>query len=146
MRIDRIQEARGMRISIPSMGGKGLDERVGEHFGRVPAYTIVDTETESVETITNTSEHMGGSGYPPELMVRANVDVMVCGGLGRRAIMMFEEMGIRVFVGASGTVREAVAQFQAGALQEATDENACQQHAFRSHDHGEHQHHHHGHQ
>ncbi len=131
-----------MRISVPSMGNNGLDERVGEHFGRVPTYTIVDTETDAVETITNTSEHMGGTGYPPELMVKANVDVMVCGGLGRRAIMMFEEMGIRVYVGANGTVRNAVQQYQAGALQEATDENACKQHAFRQHDHGEHHHHH----
>jgi predicted Fe-Mo cluster-binding NifX family protein len=127
------------------MGNKGLDERVGEHFGRVPAYTVVDTETDAVETISNTSEHMGGTGYPPEIMVNAGVNVMVCGGLGRRAIMMFEEMGIRVFVGASGTVRDAVSAFQAGALEEATDENACRQHAFRSQDHGEH-HHDHGHQ
>lgn len=134
-----------MRISVPSMGNNGLDERVGEHFGRVPTYTIVDTETDEVEIISNTSEHMGGTGYPPELMAKAGVGVMVCGGLGRRAIMIFEEMGIRVYVGASGTVRDAVSQFQSGALEEATDENACRQHAFRSNDHGEHNHHH-GHQ
>lgn len=131
-----------MRISVPSMGNNGLEERVGEHFGRVPTYTIVDTETDAVETLTNTSEHMGGTGYPPELMAKANVNVMVCGGLGRRAIMMFEELGIRVFVGASGTVRDAVQMYQSGALAEATDENACKQHAFRQHDHGEHDHHH----
>ncbi len=131
-----------MRISVPSMGNNGLDERVGEHFGRVPTYTIVDTETDKVETISNTSEHTGGTGYPPELMVRAGVNVMVCGGLGRRAVAMFEEMGIRVFVGASGTVRNAVQQYQSGALEEATDENACRQHAFRRQDHGEHHHHH----
>lgn len=131
-----------MRISVPSMGNNGLDERVGEHFGRVPTYTIVDTETDKVETIPNTSEHMGGTGYPPEIMVKAGVNVMVCGGLGRRAVSMFEELGIRVFVGANGTVRDAVQQYQSGALEEATDENACRQHAFRQQDHGEHDHHH----
>ena len=134
-----------MKISVPSMGNNGLDERVGEHFGRVPTYTIVDTETNDVETISNTSEHMGGTGYPPELMAKAGVGVMVCGGLGRRAVMMFEEMGIRVFVGAHGTVRDAVSQYQSGALEEATDENACRQHAFRSQEHGEGHHHHHDH-
>jgi predicted Fe-Mo cluster-binding NifX family protein len=134
-----------MRISVPSMGNRGMDEMVGEHFGRVPTYTIYDTETDNVEVISNTSEHMGGTGYPPELLANAGVNVMVCGGLGRRAIMMFEEMGIRVYVGASGTVRAAIEMFQAGSLAEATDENACQQHAFRSPDHGEHQHQHHGH-
>ena len=131
-----------MRISIPSMGNRGLEEQVGEHFGRVPTYTIIDTETDKVEVLPNTSEHMGGTGYPPDLLASANVNVMVCGGLGRRAIMMFEEMGIRVFVGASGTVKDAIQMYQTGALQEATDENACQQHAFRQHDHGEHHHDH----
>ena len=129
-----------MRISIPSMGARGLEEQVGEHFGRVPTYTVFDTETEQVEVLSNTSEHMGGRGYPPELLSSARVDVMVCGGLGRRAIMMFEQMGIRVFVGATGTVRDALQAYQSGSLEEATDENACRQHAFRSEGHGHHHH------
>ena len=127
------------------MGDRGMEELVGEHFGRVPFYTIVDTDTESVKVVPNTSEHMGGRGYPPELLARAGVEVMLCRGLGRRAIMMFEEMGIEVFVGVDGTIRDAVDQWKGGRLQMATDENACRQHAFRQHDHGEHHHHHHGH-
>ena len=127
------------------MGDRGMEELVGEHFGRVPFYTIVDTDTESVKVVSNTSEHMGGRGYPPELLARAGVEVMLCRGLGRRAIMMFEEMGIEVFVGVDGTIRDAVDQWKGGRLQMATDENACRQHAFRQHDHGEHHHHHHGH-
>ncbi len=132
-----------MRISVPSMGDRGLGEHVGEHFGRVPTYTIYDTETEKVEVLRNTTEHMGGTGYPPELLSRAGVNVMVCGGLGRRAIMMFEQMGIRVYVGARGTVKDAIEMYRSGSLEEATDENACQQHAFRSEAHGHHHHHQH---
>jgi len=122
------------------MGEKGLDERVGEHFGRVPFYTVVDTETNEVTAIPNTSEHMGGQGYPPEIMARAGVNVMLCGGLGRRAIMMFEQLGIMVYVGASGTVGEAVKMWKNGKLQAATDENACKQHGCGEHD--DHHHHH----
>ena len=125
-----------MKVSVPSMGERGLGEQVGEHFGRVPTYTIYDTDTNEVKVIQNTSEHMGGSGYPPDLLANAGVNVMVCSGLGRRAIMMFEEMGIMVYVGAHGTVKEAVQMWQDGKLQAATDENACAQHAHR----GEHQH------
>lgn len=119
-----------MRISVPSMGDRGLDEEVGQHFGRVPSYTIVDTETDEVRVVPNTSEHGGGSGYPPEIMAREGVDIMLCGGLGRRAVSMFEQLGIRVFVGVQGTVRDAVRQYQEGRLEEATDENACREHAF----------------
>ncbi len=131
-----------MRVAVPSMGNRGMKEHVGEHFGRVPTYTVVDTETGSVEVVPNTSHHMGGRGYPTELLHQAGVEVMLCGGLGRRAIMMFEEMGIHVFVGAQGTVEDTLALWREGRLQEATDENACRQHAFRQHDHGEHGHHH----
>ena len=85
--------------------------------------------------IPNTSEHGGGQGYPPEIMVKEGVNVMVCRGLGRRAIAMFEEMGIDVYIGASGTVKDAVEAFKQGTLQKASEGNACEQHAFRDRHH-----------
>ena len=126
-----------MKVCFPTMGTKGLDEVLGDHFGRVPTYTIVDTETGEATAIDNTSEHTGGMGSPPEIMKVAGVDVMVVNGLGKRAIMMFEEMGIMVHVGASGTVRDALNMYNAGALEPATDENACAQHTFRGEKHGD---------
>ena len=90
------------------MGENGLDNIVGEHFGRVPTYTIVDLDNNEVKVIPNTSEHMGGQGYPPEIMAKEGVNIMVCRGLGRRAITMFEEMGIEVYIGAFGTVKDAI--------------------------------------
>jgi len=124
-----------MKVCIPSMGDKGLNDVIGEHFGRVPYYTIVDTESNEVEVINNTSEHMGGQGYPPEVIHKAGGEVMVCAGLGRRAIMMFEEMGIMVYVGAQGSIQNVVDLWKNNKLQAATDENACKQHAFKQHDH-----------
>jgi predicted Fe-Mo cluster-binding NifX family protein len=120
-----------MKICIPTMGENGLDNIVGEHFGRVPTYTIVDLETDEIKVIPNTSEHMGGQGHPPELMAKEGVNVMVCRGLGRRAIMMFEELGIDVYIGASGTVNDAINDFKQNKLQKASLDNSCQQHAFR---------------
>ncbi len=131
-----------MKVCVPTMGNKGINEEVGEHFGRVPTYTLVDTDTNEVTVIDNTSEHGGGSGYPPEIIAKTGAEVMLCGGLGRRAISMFEEIGIMVYVGASGTVNDAVQMWKVGKLQAATDENACKQHAFRKegHEHGHGQH------
>jgi len=122
------------------MGEKGLDEQVGEHFGRVPTYTIVDTDTDEVKIIDNTSEHLGGTGYPPEIIAKTGAEAMVCSGLGRRAILMFEELGIMVYVGAYGTVRNAIQMWKDGRLQKASDENACKQHGFRREDHEHHCH------
>jgi len=79
-----------MKVCIPTEGEGGIDDLVGQHFGRVPTYTIVDLDTNEVEVTQNTSEHMGGVG--------------------------------------SGTVRDAIEEWQQGQLMEATDENACQEH------------------
>jgi predicted Fe-Mo cluster-binding NifX family protein len=127
-----------MKICIPTIGKNGLDDFVGEHFGRVPTYTIVDLDTDEVKVIQNTSEHMGGVGYPPELMIREGVNILVCRGLGRRAISMFDETGIEVYIGASGTVRDAVSAFKKGLLQKAGIGDACGRHAFRDQHHQEH--------
>lgn len=129
-----------MKICIPTMGENGLDNQVGEHFGRVPTYTIVDLDTNEVKVIQNTSEHMGGQGYPPEIMAKEGVNAMVCRGLGRRAIMMFEELGIDVYIGASGTVKDVIDAFKQDRLQKANIDNACGQHAFRDEHHHEHHH------
>lgn len=131
-----------MKICIPTMGEDGLENIVGEHFGRVPTYTIVDLDTNEVKVIPNTSEHMGGYGYPPEIMAKEGVDIMICRGLGRRAIMMFEELGIEVYIGASGTVKETVEAFKHGLLQKASRDDACGQHAFRDRHHHNHEYHH----
>jgi len=127
-----------MKICIPTMGKNGLDDIVGEHFGRVPTYTIVDIDTNEVKVIPNTSEHMGGIGFPPEIMLREGVNVLVCRGLGRRAIGMFDESGIDVYIGASGTVKDAISAFKQGRLHKAGIGDACGRHAFRNQHHHEH--------
>ncbi|MCK4613205.1 MAG: NifB/NifX family molybdenum-iron cluster-binding protein [Thermoplasmata archaeon] len=132
-----------MKLCIPSMGNRGLDEQMGYHFGRVPYYTIVDTDTDEVKVVPNTSAHMGGQGYPAEILANLDIHTMIVGGLGRRAIQLFEQNGVMVYVGASGTVREALTAFRNNRLEAATDENACRQHAFHGEGIGEgHEHHH----
>lgn len=125
-----------MKICIPTNSDKGLDDLVGEHFGRVPTYTIIDMENNNVKIVPNTSHHTGGQGNPPEIMRNEDVDILICQGLGRRAIAMFEEFGIDVYIGASGTVKDAVDAFKKGTLKKAIEGDACSKHAFRdSHHH-----------
>ena len=81
------------------------------------------------------SHHKGGYGDPPEIMTKEGVNVMVCQGLGRRAISMFEGFSITVYIGASGTVRDAVNTFKQGKLQKASESDGCGKHAFRDRHH-----------
>jgi predicted Fe-Mo cluster-binding NifX family protein len=117
-----------MKIGVPTLGTRGLSEEVSPHFGRAPTFTIYDSETGKTEVVDNTSEHMGGVGKPPQLLMEHGAHTMLCSGLGPRAVHMFESYGIRVFVGASGTVQDSIDLWKEGILQEATDENACKMH------------------
>lgn len=119
-----------MKVCFPTEGNGGFDGTVGEHFGRVPTYTIVDSETDQVDVIPNESSHMGGSGLPADLLAREGVDVMVCSGLGRKAIRLFEDHGIEVFIGAGGTVEEALEEWCENQLQSASASDACERHEF----------------
>ncbi|MFX0151360.1 MAG: NifB/NifX family molybdenum-iron cluster-binding protein [Candidatus Hodarchaeota archaeon] len=133
-----------MRLCVPSNNDGGLDDQVGYHFGRVPNYTIFDDSSNEVEIIENTSSHRGGTKLPAELLREHNVDVMICGGIGRRAIQLFEQAGVEIYIGAQGAVRDAIEQFKQKKLTMATDKDACQQHKYRGegsgHDHEPHHH------
>jgi predicted Fe-Mo cluster-binding NifX family protein len=117
-----------MKVCVPTLGDKGLIEQVSEHFGRAPTFTIVDIDTDDVRVVPNRSEHMGGIGLPPEHLAEAGVEMMLCSGLGPKAVRMFEAFGIEVFVGAEGTVQDAMVMWKSGRLAMATDENACKMH------------------
>ncbi len=110
------------------MGENGMEERVAGHFGKSPGYVIYDTSTKEAITIKNTSEHLGGTGYPPEILARNGVNVVVCSNLGPKAVQMLKSYDIDVYVGASGSVKMAIASWERGELQPASLDNACQDH------------------
>jgi predicted Fe-Mo cluster-binding NifX family protein len=118
------------KVCIPTAGPGGLDDHIGEHFGRVPTYTIYDAETGQVEVVDNTSEHMGGSGLPAEILSGLGINVLLCSGLGRRAIGILNQNGIEVYTGVSGTARNAIESWGIGQLSAATKSDACQKHTF----------------
>lgn len=143
-----------MKVAIPTEGKKGMDEQVSQHFGRAPTYTIVDTESGAVEVVENTSEHMGGTGLPPELLHAHGVEAILCTNLGHRAVEMFCSMGITAYIGVHGTVAMALGLWKEKKLAEASEESSCKEgkhehHAEQHHSgvghnherHGTHQHH-----
>jgi len=118
-----------MKVSIPVMNRSGMSSTVGQHFGKVPAYAIMDTDSGELSFIDNTSEHLGGVGLPPELLAKAGVNVMLCAGLGPKAVDLLSSLGIQVYVGAKATVQETLDDYNAGKLQRADHQNACQEHS-----------------
>jgi len=122
------------RICVPTAGRGGLEDSVGEHFGRVPTYTIFNTETQRVNVVDNTSEHAGGNGLPADILSKLGIDVLLCRGAGRRALDILSTNGIEVCIGVGGTAGQAIDAWREGNLSSASRDDACQQHAFHDHE------------
>ena len=117
-----------MKLVIPTNSEKGLNDKIAEHFGRCFTYTFLNEKGKVLEIIDNTSEHMGGIGLPPELMKKHGANVLLCRGLGSRAINLCKELGIDVYVYQADTVEEIFDLWQNNKLKKAGTEDACEQH------------------
>jgi predicted Fe-Mo cluster-binding NifX family protein len=53
---------------------------------------------------------------------------MIVGGLGPKAIQNFAAQCVEVFVGATGTVNDAIEDWREGLLTKASSDNACKEH------------------
>jgi len=98
-----------MRICFPSVNLEGLESRVYEHFGSAPSFVIVDTETQTVEEISNNDlHHVHGMCQPLKALGGREVDAVAVGGIGMGALMKLQDQGIRVYRAAEGTVGENI--------------------------------------
>ena len=85
-----------MRISICSKKA-GLDSLVDERFGRSENFTIIDLDTNIVETIENTAKNdpSGAGGEAVRLLSKYNVDIAVVPHLGPKAEKAMEAFEIK---------------------------------------------------
>jgi predicted Fe-Mo cluster-binding NifX family protein len=112
-----------MRIAISTEDKSGLDSPISHHFGRCPCYTLVDMEGVAivdVKAIDNPYYHQHKPGMVPEFIKGQGVDVMISGGMGRRAIDFFDQFGIQVATGAVGNVRQTIELYMDDRLQGAS--------------------------
>ncbi|MGD9092173.1 MAG: NifB/NifX family molybdenum-iron cluster-binding protein [Anaerolineales bacterium] len=123
-----------MRIAISTEDKKGLDSRVSHHFGRCPYYVLVDVyqeEVQVVHAIDNPYARQHQPGMVPGFIHDKGADVMISGGMGRRAIGYFQQYNVQVATGASGTVRLALERYLGGELNGA---EPCRESIEHSHD------------
>ena len=110
-----------MKIAIPTANGS-----LAMHFGHCEAFTVMDAEPESgtVGEATALTPPPHAPGVLPKWLAEQGVDVVIAGGMGRRAQDLFSAQGIDVVVGAAAEPPEALAgAYLAGRL--ATGENVC---------------------
>jgi len=83
------------RIAIPLEDGI-----LCSHFGHCQQFAIIDTDNTSVtrETLVTPPPHE--PGLLPGWLAEKGVTDVIAGGMGQRAITLFNEQKINVFVGA----------------------------------------------
>lgn len=120
-----------MRIAVSADSKQGLDSVVSPHFGRCPHYILVDVEDHDVTGIQQVDSPYYGHHQPgqvPAFIHSLGADVMLAGGMGRRAIIFFEQFGIEGVTGAYGTVRQSVERYLGGQLRGAAPCRESQEH------------------
>jgi predicted Fe-Mo cluster-binding NifX family protein len=109
-----------MRIAISAEDRSGLESVVSPHFGRCPHYILIDVEGHEVKAVNAVDNPYYGQHTPgvvPSFIHSQDVDVMLSGGMGGRAIASFEQLGVEAVSGASGTVRRVLELYLGGQLQ-----------------------------
>ena len=100
-----------MRIAISTDG-----DHVSAHFGRCPLFTIVDIDNSKIvqQEVVDNPGHQ--PGFIPQFLHSKGVDCIVCGGMGHRAIGLFEQAGIQTIMGITGKIKDIVLQLKNGKL------------------------------
>jgi predicted Fe-Mo cluster-binding NifX family protein len=109
-----------MKIVVTA-SGPDLDSPVDPRFGRCQYFIFVDSDSLKFEAVENENAMAsGGAGIQSAQFVsQKGAEAVITGNLGPNASTALSASGMRVFLGASGTVREAIQMFKNGQLQEA---------------------------
>lgn len=108
-----------MRFAIPLAEGV-----LCNHFGHCEQFAIVTVDGDKIvhKDLMNPPRHE--PGVLPRWLHGLGVDVIIAGGMGRRALDLFAQNGIQVITGASNLTPEMlVEQFLTQSLQ--TSANIC---------------------
>ena len=126
-----------MRICVPTENDGGLDAPLSGHFGSAPYYTIKDTDTGSLESVSNQEHaHAHGQCAPVEWLTPHHLDAILVGGIGKRAFLRLKQAGLLVYLTDRKTVRDALAELDGGRLKEPAVDQICGGHGHKHRDRG----------
>ena len=115
-----------MKIAIPTVGGL-----LCPHFGHCQQFAIldVDTEVKSISSSEMLTPPPHEPGVLPAWLHELGCNVIIAGGMGGRAVDLFQQNGIKVVMGApNGKPEEIVTAYLNNEL--TTGSNPCDDPAF----------------
>jgi len=119
-----------MKICMPTMESKGMESKVYFHFGSAPYFAFYDVESGKLKMVQNNHEqHEHGACQPVAAIAGEGAGAVITGGMGRRAVDMFNQARIKVYLLDGETISSAVANYKAGKLVELKPDMACAGHS-----------------
>jgi predicted Fe-Mo cluster-binding NifX family protein len=103
-----------MKIAISSVG-KDIKSKTSDVFGRCPYFIIAEIENKKIgktKAIKNKSiDQMGGAGIATaQLMAENNVNAVITGNVGPRALDVLRQFKIEIYSG-QGTIKDVLQAF-----------------------------------
>ena len=108
-----------MKIAVPITSG-----RVSDHFGHCEEFALFDAPGNQIKNVQYVTPPAHEPGVFPKWLKEQGADVVITGGMGRRAQDLFAQQGIQVVSGVSASEpKELVEQYCNGTL--TSGENRC---------------------
>jgi predicted Fe-Mo cluster-binding NifX family protein len=115
-----------MKLCVTLDADRGFDSPISAHFGLTPYYMILDTHTGQYRIVGNRDPHFfGGDCQPMANLQNEQIDAVITGGVGLRALARLQAAGIAVYVSESASLTESIAALMERRLRLATTETAC---------------------
>ena len=113
-----------MKVAVSSTG-KNLDSAIDPRFGRCAYFLIVETDDMGFEVFDNQSIALGGGAgiQSAQFIVSKGAMALLTGNCGPNAMSALSAAGVKVILGQTGTVREAVERYKKGELPSASEPN-----------------------
>ena len=100
-----------MKVAVAMEG-----DNVSAHFGHCVSYAIFNVNGKDIAREEDLMSPGHEPGRLPEFLSEHNVDFVIAGGMGPRAVDLFCSYGIEVILGVSGSIDSAVSEFANGNL------------------------------
>ncbi len=109
-----------MKIAVPCRG-TGSQAPADSRFGRAEGFYLFDPATGCGENVENAArtEAGGAGGHAVRCLAGLGITVILAPDIGPNALEAIQAFGVRAFrLEGPGTVEEAIARYDAGALPE----------------------------
>ena len=114
-----------MKVAIATQG-PDMNSAVDPRFGRAKYFLVLDTETGDFTAHDNTQNLNASQGAGIQAgrnVIDLGVEAVLAGSVGPKAFATLQAGHITIHLGATGTAKNAIAQFKAGKLACATESN-----------------------